>query len=216
VLSSHRAPGGTWLPGGASSSGAGALTRAFGDADLDELGERAAAYDETTVLAYPLVQRGERFPFAAPAAQPFVVGEPADEAERFAALLQGVAFVERLCFDLLDRLGAPTGGALTLTGGATRSRRWCQLRADVLGRPVRLVEQSEAAFGMAVLAAASSGGGDLAGAATAMVGTREVIEPRPERAARLLDNYVRFLSELERRDWLKAPLGDHARARAAA
>ena len=84
-----------------------------------------------------------------------MLGEPCDEAELFAALLHGVAFVERLCFDAVDLLGAPTGGQLTLTGGATASRYWCQLRADVLGRPVRLVEQPEAAFGMALLAASA-------------------------------------------------------------
>jgi len=216
VLYSHRAPDGMWLPGGASSSGAGALTRAFPDGDLDDLGKRAAAHDTTTVLDYPLVQRGERFPFAAPAAQPFVAGEPAGDAEHFAALLQGVAFVERLCFDLLDRLDAPIAGRLTLTGGGTRSRRWSELRADVLGREVRLVEHAEAAFGMAVLAAASVGGGDLAAAASAMVRTRAVIEPRPQRREPLLESHLRFVAELEHRGWLDAALAQHARLRAGA
>ena len=174
-------PTATGCPAARRSSGAGVLTQSFPNADLDELGSRAAAYEDTRVLAYPLVSRGERFPFAAPNARPFVLGEPADEAEHFAALQQGVAFVERLCFDLLDRLDAPTSGELTLTGGGTRSRAWSQLRADVLGRAVRLVEQPEAAFGMAVLAASSAGGSGLAATADAMVRTRERIEPRPER-----------------------------------
>ena len=215
VMYSHRAPDGGWLPGGASSSGAGVLSAQFDGRDLDELGRRAAAYEDTSVLAYPLVSRGERFPFAAPDAEAFTVGEPADEAERFAALLQGVAFVERLCLDYVGLLGAPTGGRLMLTGGATRSSAWCELRADVLGRPVRLVEQSEAAFGMAVLAASASRGGGLATAAHAMVRTRELIEPRPQRAASLLENYTRFVGELERRGWLASPLARHARERAA-
>jgi len=211
VLYSHRAPDGTWFPGGASSSGAGVLSARFGARDLDELGERAAVYEDTDVLAYPLVSRGERFPFAAPQAEAFVLGDPRDEAELFAALLQGVAFVERLCFDLVDLLGAPSGGALTLTGGGTRSRRWCQLRADVLGRPVRLVDQPEAAFGMALLAASIDGAD-----AAAMVRTREVIQARAQRAPRLLESYLRLVSELERRGWLTAPLAQHARARATA
>jgi sugar (pentulose or hexulose) kinase len=214
VLYSHRAPDGNWLPGGASSAGAGVLTQSFPDADLDELGSRAAAYENTRVLAYPLVSRGERFPFAAPNARPFVLGEPADEAEHFAALQQGVAFVERLCFDLLDRLDVPTSGELTLTGGGTRSRDWSQLRADVLGRAVRLVEQPEAAFGMAVLAASSAGGSGLAATADAMVRTRERIEPRPDRFAPLMEQYLRFVDELEQRGWLDAPLAQHARVRA--
>lgn len=113
VLYNHRAPDGGWLPGGASSSGAGVLTERFAGRDLDELGRRAEAHERTNVLAYPLVSRGERFPFAAAGAEAFVSGDPADEGELFAALLQGVAFVERLCLDLVDLLGAPTGGQLT-------------------------------------------------------------------------------------------------------
>ncbi|HEV7807473.1 MAG TPA: FGGY family carbohydrate kinase, partial [Solirubrobacteraceae bacterium] len=214
VLYSHRAPDGGWMPGGASSSGAGVLSAEFPDRDLDELGRRAAAFDGTSVLAYPLVSRGERFPFAAAGAEAFCVGEPACEAERFAALLQGVAFVERLCLDYVDLLGAPTGGQLTLTGGATRSRAWCALRADVLGRPVRLVEQPQAAVGMAVLAAASVGGEGLRAAADAIVRTREVVAPRGDRAAGLLESYARLLAELERRGWLGRSLARHARTRA--
>ncbi len=211
VLYCHRAPDGSWLPGGGSSCGAGVLSTHFPGRDLDELGRRADAFEDTDVLAYPLVSPGERFPFTAPSAEAFVVGEPAGEAEHFAALLLGVALVERLCFDYVDLLGAPTGGALTLTGGATRSRRWCQLRADVLSRPVRLVEQPEAAVGMAVLAASADGEGPSA--ADAMVRTREVIEPRSERAAPLTASYLRLVDELQRRGWLGAPLADHARAR---
>lgn len=210
VLYCHRAPDGGWLPGGASSAGAGVLSARFGGRDLDDLGRRAEAYEQTSVLAYPLVSRGERFPFAAPAAEPFVLGEPRDEAELYAALLHGVAFVERLCFDAVDLLGAPTGGQLTVTGGATASHYWCQLRADALGRPIRLVEQPEAAFGMAVLAAAE---GDLAGAAARMVRTREIIEPRA--GGRLTERYLRLVGELKRRGWLGRDLAAHARSRAA-
>ena len=68
-------------------------------------------------------------------------------------MLQGVAFVERLCFDYLDLLGAPLDGDLILTGGATKSTYWCQLRADILDRPVTLPDTAEGALGMAVLAA---------------------------------------------------------------
>ncbi len=213
VLYSHRAPDGAWLPGGASSSGAGVLAQRFAGRDVGELDRRAEAHEDTDVLAYPLVSRGERFPFVAADAEPFVVGQPADEAELFAALLQGVAFVERLCFDYVDLLGAPSGGELTLTGGATRSRYWCQLRADVLGRPVRIVEQAEAAFGMAIFAA-SSQGDDLAAVAGRMVRTKEVIEPRHDRARAFTERYLRLVSELERRGWLGAQLADHARLRA--
>jgi sugar (pentulose or hexulose) kinase len=212
---SHRAPNGRWLPGGASSVGAGVLTTHFPDRDLQELDRRAADREPADVLAYPLVSRGERFPFAVPDAEGFELGEPVDETDHYAALLQGVAYVERLCFDHLDRLGAPTDGELSLTGGATRSRYWCQLRADVLGREVRLVEHAGPAVGMAVLAASSTGRRELEEVAREMVCLREVIEPREDRSDRFREPYLRLVDELERRGWLERGVAEHARTRAA-
>ena len=202
VVYCHRAPDGQWLPGAASSSGAGVLETTFPDRDPDDLGRRAAGHERTSVLAYPLVGRGERFPFVAPDAEAFLVGRPADEGEHFAALLQGLAFVERLCFDYLERLGARTGGELSLTGGATRSSQLNQLRADVLQRPVRLVHHAESAYGMAILAAAAVRGERVADAAARMTRTLEVVEPRRDRAEHLRQRYACFVDELERRGWL--------------
>jgi sugar (pentulose or hexulose) kinase len=210
---SHRSPDGRWLPGGASSVGAGVLTDRFTGRDLAALDLRAAEREPAGVLVYPLVSPGERFPFAVPEAEGFMLGEPSDETDHFAGLLQGVAYVERLCFDYLDHLGAPSDGELTLTGGAARSRYWCQLRADVLGREVRLVEHAEPALGMALLAACA----DRLPAVVAgeMVRVREVIEPRQGAGERFREPYVRLLDELERRGWLERSVAEHARARAA-
>lgn len=212
VVYSHRSPDGGWLPGGASSTGAGVLSGLFPGRDLAALDAAAASHEPASVVAYPLVSRGERFPFVAPEAEAFVSGEPAGEADRYAAVLQGVAFVERLCFDHLDRLGAPVDGPLSLTGGATRSRYWCQLRADVLGRPVRLPDNAEPALGMAVLAAAS--GGRVADTAGRMVRVREIIDPRPGAASRFAATYLRLVDELAGRGWLDPLVAAHARERA--
>ncbi|MEU9125691.1 FGGY family carbohydrate kinase [Streptomyces sp. NPDC048506] len=213
VVYCHRGPGGSWLPGGASSSGAGALSRHFRGEDLDALTARAAALDSDAV-AYPLVSSGgERFPFRAPAAEPFLLGDAPTRAAEFHAYLLGVACLERLCFDYLDHLGAPVDGPLTLTGGGARNAYWCQLRADVLGRPVRLPAQAEGAIGMAVLAATSSGAG-LLQAADAMVRIDRELTPRPERTARHTPVHLRFIDELTRRGWLDQAVADHARRRA--
>ncbi|MEU9116756.1 FGGY family carbohydrate kinase [Streptomyces sp. NPDC048483] len=214
VVYCHRGPGGTWLPGGASSSGAGVLSQHFHGENLEVLTERAAALDPDAV-AYPLVSTGgERFPFRAPDAEPFVIGEVPTRAAEFHAYLLGVACLERLCFDHLDLLGAPVDGPLTLTGGGARNRYWCELRADVLGRPVRLPEQAEGALGMAVLAATSSGV-PLEEAAASMVRIGDEIRPSPARTARWTPLYLRFVDELTRRGWLDHAVAAHARRRAA-
>ncbi|MFV0131269.1 FGGY-family carbohydrate kinase [Streptomyces sp. HMX112] len=212
VVYCHRGPGGSWLPGGASSSGAGVIARRFPGADLDDLTRRAAA-SEPTAVAYAPAGGGERFPFRAPDAVPFVLGDPGGDAGHFHACLLGVACVERLCFDHLDHIGAPVGGPLTLTGGGTRNGHWSQLRADVLGRTVRLPEQAEGAVGMAVLAATASGT-TLERAAAAMVRVRRELVPDPARTARLTPLYLDFVDELTRRGWLDAAVAAHAHGRA--
>jgi D-ribulokinase len=212
VLYSHRSPDGDWLPGGASSVGAGVLTERFANRDLGELDRRAQEHEPATVVAYPLVSRGERFPFHAQDADGFELGRARDEADAYAALLQGVAFVERLCFDHIDRLGAEVRSPVHLTGGAAASRYWCQLRADVLQLSVVVPERSEPALGMAILA--SAGERPVADAAQEMVRLSACIEPRPEHAERLREPYLRLVDELERRTWLPADLAAHSRARA--
>jgi sugar (pentulose or hexulose) kinase len=211
VVYSHRAPDGRWLPGGASSTGAGLLTRDFPGRDLAALDDLARAYEPAGVVAYPLVSAGERFPFVAPDARGFQLGEPADEAERFAAVLQGIAYVERLCFDYLDMLGAPTGGALTLTGGSAKSAYWNQLRADVLGRPVELPADAEPARGMAILASAAHR--PITEAAAAMGPPATTVEPRATHTGRFDDAYLRLVAELAQRGWLPEPVAAHVQER---
>ncbi|NUW42180.1 FGGY-family carbohydrate kinase [Nonomuraea rhodomycinica] len=209
VVYSHRAPDGSWLPGGASSTGAGVLARDLPGRDLDALAAEAARRfgpggREPAATIYPLVSRGERFPFAAPEAESFTLGEVADDVDRYAAILRGAAYVERLCFDYLDLLGAPVDGEIILTGGATRSAYWNRLRAGVLGRPVTLRENAEPALGMAALAAGP-------GATDGMVRTREIVHP--DGGDDLREHYLRFVGELETRGWLPATAAAHARKR---
>jgi len=212
VVYNHRAPDGTWLPGGASSVGAGVLPA---DADPTVMDRLAAAFEPSGTLTYPLVSPGERFPFRAPDATALTLGEPADAADRWAGLLQGVAFAERLCLDYLHHLGAPLDGPLTFTGGAARSPYWNQLRADVLGRPARVPRTTEPALGMAALALHGTTGTPLPDAAERMVRIDTLIDPHPARTALFAEPYARLVDELTARGWLPKPVADHAHARLA-
>ncbi|MFC8143071.1 FGGY-family carbohydrate kinase [Streptomyces paradoxus] len=214
VVYNHRAPDGTWLPGGASSVGAGALAAHFPGVDPSEMDAPARAYEPSSAVAYPLVSPGERFPFRAPEATPFVLGDPVEDADLWAALLQGVGLTERLCLDYLHHLGAPLDGPLTFTGGGARSLYWNQLRADILGRPARVPEQTEPALGMAALAAyGASGAGALVDVAERMVRVRAVVEPRPGRTAAFAEPYARLIDALRDRGWLPGPVAAHAHSR---
>ncbi|HWC79308.1 MAG TPA: FGGY family carbohydrate kinase [Pseudonocardiaceae bacterium] len=199
---SHRNPDGGWLPGGASSTGAGVLRTVFPGADLDQL---TAAADLTTPapgVTYPLAGTGERFPFVAPEATGFALTAPTDPAGRFSAILQGISLIERLAFDTLRGLGAELGAPIALSGGVTGNHAWNQLRADILNHPVELAASAEAATGMAVLAAAPPG--ELAATARRMIRRVRRFDPDPVRGARFAEPYARLCAALVDRGWLTA------------
>lgn len=212
VVYSHRSPDGRWLPGGASSVGAGLVSRELPGADLDELARSAEGLLPTDLLRYPLVSPGERFPFVAPDAVDVATRAASGPAETFAALMQGTAYAERLCLDYLRSLGAPTHGRLVLSGGASRNEVWSQLRADVLGRPVDLLTTAEPAMGMAVLARAAVGAGgrtlggssSLVDAAREMVHVERTLEPRAAITAAHEEGYLSLVQLLADRGWLPA------------
>lgn len=200
----HRNPDGGWLPGGASSTGAGVLSRDLPGADLAALTAVASGRGVPSGSTYPLAGTGERFPFVAGSAVGFDIDAPADAdaATRLQRVAHGVAYVERLAFATLAGLGAEASGEIVVTGGATRNDWWTQLRADVLQRPLAVPERSGSAFGSAVLAAAPVG--RLAATATAMVCIRKRFEPRSAAAAELDAGYHRLVDALADFGWLEA------------
>jgi sugar (pentulose or hexulose) kinase len=203
---SHRAPhGDLWLPGGASSTGAGAVRALFPAADLAAL-TAAASRIHDVPLCYPLVGHGERFPFVAPEARGFLDGGPlevsGEDARVFAAVCTGVAHLERLSFELLASAGADVGGPVTFTGGGAGNEWWNQLRCDVLGVPVRLPVNPEPALGMAVLAAGALSG-DIPAAAKRLVRVRRTLEPDRKRHDELTPAYHAFVAALADRGWWK-------------
>jgi sugar (pentulose or hexulose) kinase len=199
---SHRHPDGWWMPGGASSTGARALTEEFSDADLADLDDQAGARGPARGVVYPLVGRGERFPFAVPDAEGFAVGRLDDEVERYRATLEGVAFLERLAFERLSALGAVVEPPIAVGGGGSRSRQWNRIRATVLGAPLVEKPSATTALGGCILAAAGTLHPDLTTATEAMAVTGDEVAPDPDDAEALDRNYRRFVDALVERGWL--------------
>jgi len=202
VLYSHRGLDGQWLPGGASSSGAGIVAERLRGRDLGSLESSAAAAVTPDLFTYPLAGRGERFPFVEPDAVAFSSREFVGDAEALAAIMMGVAYVERLCFEMLERLGLPVEGAITMTGGATVNKRWTQLRADVLGREAIVPAQSGAALGMALLAGSAVSNEPLASLSAGCFRQRARFAPSQSRVNEFDEGYQAFLDALGTRGWL--------------
>jgi sugar (pentulose or hexulose) kinase len=199
---SHLAPDGTWWPGGASNAGAGALRSAFPTADLRTRDVTAAAYGPARALVYPVARPGERFPFVHPQAGGPLGDPPADADEHYRALLDGVAYVERLALDVLAARGAPSVGAIRAIGGGSSNATWPTIRATVLGRPLVVPAEASSAFGAAVLAASSTVHRGLPDAVDAMVRIERTVDPDPTQRSRLDEGYGRFVAALTGRGWL--------------
>lgn len=201
----HKLPGGLWIPGAASNTGGAFVRSDFHGADLSQLDAQAQEALPSEHLAYPLRVQGERFPFAAPTARGFCEPEPADERVRYAALLQGTAFIERLGYETLDRHTGRATGDVYATGGGSRSDVWMQLRADVSGRVYHRPEFPESAFGSAILAAAAACQDDLSLACRRMVHLERSFHPDPARTDLYTEYYDRFLALLGQRGLLQEP-----------
>lgn len=190
---SHVHPAGGWLPGGASNTGGAVLEARFGAARLAELDCAAARRLPTPVLLYPLLGAGERFPLARPAMAELRCGEPRDEAEWYAAHLQGIAFVERLAYETLAELGCPPVRVVSSSGGGAKNPIWSHVRAAVLGCELRCVAGCESALGAAMLAAAPAAfGGDVRAAVTTMAHMAGQCLPAQGQRDRYEELYQRF------------------------
>ncbi|HEX2041950.1 MAG TPA: FGGY family carbohydrate kinase [Acidimicrobiales bacterium] len=211
----HRHPDGWWLPGGASNTGGAAIEDAWPDADLRSLDEQAARRGPAGCVTYPLVSTGERFPFVAPDAEGFWLGEPADDAERHRALLEGVAFVERLAYARLAAMGARAEPPVRSAGRGGRSPVWSAIRASVLRFPLLVAEQADTAVGACILAAAGTLHADLATAGRSMVDAGRQVEPTDDERERegLEESFGRFVAALADRGWIDDRLRRAAGAR---
>ena len=197
----HKLPGGLWLPGAASNTGCEWIGAWFSEARVGELDAAAQQLLPTNGLAYPLIRQGERFPFLSQRATGFFLPRPEEPVERYAACLEGVAFVERLAYDVLDGVTGTSGGEVRSTGGGSRSDVWMQCRADVTRRVLHRPACPESALGTAILAAAGSYYQGLSEAMENMVRIERTFAPNPARAEHYDGRFERFCGELKKRGY---------------
>jgi sugar (pentulose or hexulose) kinase len=196
----HRHPQGYWMPGAASNTGAAWISTWFPDRDLGELDRLAAAAIPTGTSTYPLLGTGERFPFVSATATGFGYDGP-DETLCYASALEGVAFLERMAFDLIEELSGERVEAVSTAGGGSAGETWLRIRANVLDRPIRKVRNANAATGAAMLAASGCWYPDLITAVEAMVHLEATVEP-DTRVTAYRAGYDRFQLELAARGYL--------------
>ena len=156
---------------------------------------------------------GERTPHADPNARGCFIGLTLAHTRGHIvrAIMEGVTYSLRDCFDIIRGLGVPVR-QIRASGGGSRSPLWRQIQADVFGQKVVTLNAEEgAAYGVALLAAV--GGGAFRDVREACRATVQVVnETPPNRLAlkhhhhafpiyqqlyRSLENDFRRIAELE-------------------
>lgn len=109
------------------------------------------------LLFHPFLQ-GERSPYWDPHLQGGFTGiHRHHRLEDFArAVLEGVAYSLRDCFELVDTFGGSIA-QLYLIGGGAKSPLWSQIVCDVMGRKLCKPAVESAAYGSAILAGIATG-----------------------------------------------------------
>jgi sugar (pentulose or hexulose) kinase len=196
----HRHPEGYWMPGGASNTGADWVTRDFGT-NLKELTAQAAKLAPTKHLAWPLKQQGERFPFIAPQATGF---QPAglSPAELFTANMEGVAYIERYAFEVIEQLSGERVSAVFTAGGGSNSDVWLQIRSNVLQLPVYKMKHVTGAVGAAIIAASQTHFTTLTEAAKALTQIEKEVYPQQQAVGIYQNNYQQFIEILAAKGYI--------------
>jgi sugar (pentulose or hexulose) kinase len=172
----HKHPQGYWMPGGASNTGGDWVSRDYTEADLDALNRSAEALIPTPWISYPLMRQGERFPFLSEIARGF---EPQGltPVQRFASRMEGVAYLERLSYEMIQSLSGEKVTRLYTAGGASKSITWLNIRSSVMGMPIFKMKHTEGAAGAAVLAASQTLFSGVEEAGSAMIVPELTVEP---------------------------------------
>lgn len=141
-----------WLVGGASNTGGAVLKHFFTDEQLQEFSSQIDPNYPTNLHYYPLLTKGDRFPLNDPNLEPKLTPRPKNSMIFLQGLLEGIAEIEAMGYQLLHDLGATPLTKVYTAGGGAKNETWRVIREEKLHIPVQISPQTEAAFGTALLA----------------------------------------------------------------
>ncbi len=147
---SHRL-GNKWLVGGASNTGGAVLKHYFNSAQLQILSKQIPL-DNKPLDYYPLLSMGERFPINDPELKPKLTPRPDSDADFLYGILNGIAKIEQQAYQCLEQAGATPLNAIRTVGGGAMNSVWQAIRQRHLSVPFITPQQTEAAYGAALLA----------------------------------------------------------------
>jgi len=143
---------GNFLVGGSSNSGGAVLKHFFTPTQMRDMSQYIDITKSTTLNYYPLLQNGERFPFNDANYPARLSPRPDNDVEFFKGLLEGIAEIEYQCYQRLQKLGCPDVTQIYNMGGGSQNTVWTDMRQSRLQVPIVTPDNTEAAYGAALLA----------------------------------------------------------------
>ncbi|MEM1394267.1 MAG: FGGY-family carbohydrate kinase [Cyanobacteria bacterium P01_H01_bin.150] len=148
---SHRF-GDLWLTGGASNTGGAVLKEYFTNDELEILSNEIDVTKSSQLDYYPLLKPGERFPINDPNLSPQLKPRPDNSVDFLHGLLESMARIETRGYELLQDFGADKLTRVYTAGGGAKNSIWSEIRKRYLGVSVVSSNNTEAAYGSALLA----------------------------------------------------------------
>ncbi|MCL4415277.1 MAG: FGGY-family carbohydrate kinase, partial [Actinobacteria bacterium] len=111
---------------------------------------------------------GERAPYADPSARGVLFGLNLNHGKKhiLRAVMEGVAFSQRDCYEIIRKKGFDIKN-IVISGGGAKSKLWCQIYSDVFNSRITKMSSEEGpSLGMCILGAVSLGIYDSIGKAS--------------------------------------------------
>lgn len=199
-LYNHHHPEGYFMPGGAGNTGADWVSLEFRN-DLSELTAGAEGHIPSGYMAWPLRTEGERFPFIAPEARGFIP-DGLSRQEQFIANMEGVAYLEKYAYEMIENLSGEKVKAVYTAGGGSKSDIWLKIRSSILNLPVYKMKHISGAAGAAILAASKTSFHSLQEAAEALTQIEKTIKPEQELVVPYQELYKKFVQTLSEKGYI--------------
>jgi len=205
---SHRHPQGYWMPGGAANIGADWVN----DFSADEVKEYSRVGEDiipTKYFSYPLRTLGERFPFIAPEAKGFEQ-EALKPVESFVSNMEGLAYIERYAYELIENLSGEKVKTIFTAGGASNNELWMKIRSNVLNLPIKKMKNAAGVMGAAIMAASQTHFKNLVDAANSMTSLEIEFCPDPSLSNEYTIRYHQFIDLLIDKNYIKKENNNYA------
>src|SRR5690606_4726889 len=118
------------------------------------------------------------------------------------AAMEGVAYLERYAYELLENLSDENVAVVYTAGGASNSNVWLRIRSSVLNKKIVKMKYVSGGVGAAILAASKTYFDNIIDAVETLTVVEKEVLPNVSQVAQYDIYYQQFLNELIERQFI--------------